>query len=497
MFTADRNGYSNLDGIRPKSYKKSPSFSKELLDSRGLLFYDGIWLWGFSAFSFFAIFRTILWEFVLHTPLIYVMRTVVLCLTPEDTMKNSILTMLMVIGVPATFLFAAGSALSAMPATPAQAYRLERVPVIEQIPLKSCRKVVETQYVEEQITTYETVWETEKRERRYTVARQVPETSFTEKRYTVQRPVEEIEYKDTSYNITRTVPETSEREEKYLVSRQVTETQERQVVENRRVPVQETSLQERVYTVNRPVTTYVDQVVDRGQYVSQMNTLPGQSYTRLAWHRANYVDPVTGESKWRIPGFYWTDMQGPTQHTANRVYQPNYVTQTVPVTNSVQEQRIEQVPVTRTTFRDEQVVRTEQVQVPRVIQEEVVRKIPVTTYKQIVERVEQKTPVTVRKMVSEERVEQVPVTTYKTVMEERVEPYEVKVARVVPVTRTVRKPITVTKWEPYTYMMERQRMEVRRIPLETFPVPMNSVAKPVDPADTIPVIETEHTFPRH
>jgi len=405
-------------------------------------------------------------------------------------MKNSIsiLTMFMVIGVLATFVVAAGSALSATPT-----YQLECVPVIEQIPRTGHRRVVETQYVEEQVTTYETVWETEKRERRYTVARQVPETSFSERRYTVQKPVEHIEYRDTSYNVTRTVPETSEREERYLVARQVLETQERQVLENRRVPVQETTLEERRYMVNRPVTSYVEQVVDRGQFVSQVNPLPGQSYNRLAWHRANYTDPMTGESKWRVPGFYWTTMQGPVRHEVNRVYQPNYVAETVPVTSTLQEQRIEQVPVTRTTFRDEQVVRTEQVQVPRTIQEEMVRRVPVTTYKQVVERVDQTTPVTVRKMVSEERVEQVPVTTYKTVMEEKVEPYEVRVARVVPVTRTVRKPVTVTRWEPYTYTMERQKMEVRRIPVVTSSVtssPM-SISKPVDPADTIPVIETE------
>jgi len=409
-------------------------------------------------------------------------------------MKNSILVMC--IGVLAAFVMTADSALSA---TATQTYQVECVPVIEQVPRTGHRKVVETQYVEEQITTYETVWETEKRERRYTVARKVPETSFTERRYTVQKPVEEIEYRDTSYNVTRTVPETSEQEERYLVSRQVTEMQERQVLENRRIPVQETTLQERVYTVNRPVTSLVEQVVDRGQYVNQVNSLPGQSYNRLAWHRANYTDPVTGEARWRIPGFYWTTMQGPVRHEVSRVYQPNYVAQTVPVTSTVQEQRIEQVPVTRTTFRDEQVIRTEQVQVPRTIQEEMVRRVPVTTFKQVVERVEQTTPVTVRKMVSEEQVEQIPVTTYKTVMEERVEPYEVRVAKVVPVTRTVRKPITVTRWEPYTYMMERQRMEVRRIPLETstpLPMPIStvqpmSIGKPADPADEIPVTETK------
>jgi len=256
-------------------------------------------------------------------------------------------------------------------------------------------------------------------------------------------------------------------------------------------PFRKQPLEERVYTVNRPVTTYVDQIVDKGQYVNQVNTLPGQSYQRLAWHRANYVDPVTGESRWRIPGLYWTDMQGPARHEVNRVYQPHRVLETVPVTSTVQEQRVEQVPITRTTFKEEQVVRTEQVQVPRVIQETVVRKVPVTTYREIVERVEQKTPVTVRRMVAEERVEQIPVTTYRTVWEERVEPYEVRVGRVVPVTRTVQKPVTITRWEPQTVMMERRRTEVRRMPI-TPPAPVvveTPIAKPmVDPADNIPVL---------
>ena len=399
--------------------------------------------------------------------------------------KWSILTML------AASLLAAESSMAATPTT----YKVERVPVIEQVPCTGYRKVVETQYVEETITTYETVWETEKRERRYTVARQVPETSYTERKYTVQKPVEEIEYRDTSYDVVRTIPQTSEREETHLVTKQVMETEERQVYETRRIPIQETSVEQRVYTVNRPVTNYVETVVDRGQYVNQVNTVPGRNYERLAWQRANYVDPVSGEARWRIPGFYWTPMQGPERHEVNKVYQPNYVAQTVPVTSTVQEQRIEQVPVTRTTFKEEQVVRTEQVQVPRTYQEEVVRRIPVTTYKQVVERVEQKTPVTVRRMVTEEVLEEVPVTTYKTIMEEKVEPYEVKVAKVVPVTRTVRKPVTSVKWEPYTYTIERQKMEVRRIPVEVTPVETTiivprglSIGIPdIDAADTIPV----------
>jgi hypothetical protein len=184
-------------------------------------------------------------------------------------------------------------------------------------------------------------------------------------------------------------------------------------------------------------------------------------------------------------------MQGPDRHEVNRVYHPNLVAETVPVTRTVQEQRMEEVPVTRTTFREEQVVRTEQVQVPRVIQEERVRRVPVTTYRQIVERVEQQTPVVVRRMVEEEVVEQIPVTTYRTVMEERVEPYEVRVARVVPVTRTVQKPVTTVRWEPYTYTMERQRTEVRRIPIQTSLPSGSTIRTPVlsiPPADTPPLV---------
>jgi hypothetical protein len=402
-------------------------------------------------------------------------------------MKKIIFAIFVLVCVAMVFSFTAETTLSQTQ------YRLERVQVVEKIPCTGYKKVFETQYVEETITTYETIWETERREQRYSVARKVPETSYSERRYTVHKPVEEITYKDTSYDVLRTVPQTSEREDKYLVTRQVMESKERQVYETRRVPVQETTVEDRVYTVNRPITNYVETVVDKGQYISQVNTLPGQSYERLAWQRANYVDPVTGESKWRLPGFYWTTMQGPTRYETNKVYQPNYVAETVPVVKTVQEQRIDQVPVTRTTYRDEQIVRTEQIQVPRLVQEEVVRKIPVTTYKQIVERVEQKTPVTVRRMVSEDVVERIPNTTYKTVMEEQVRPYEVKVAKVVPVTRTVQKPVMTERWEPYTYTMERQKTEVRRVPIKSVSTPQSTpLAKPevdpasLDPADIVP-----------
>ena len=376
-------------------------------------------------------------------------------------------------------------------ASTGQEYRLEYTTVSEPVEQTAYKKVVETNYVEEEVTTYETVWETEQRERRYTVARTVPETSVRQRRYSVSRPVEETVMKDTSYNVTRLLPETSEKEERFLVSKQVYETQQREVVETRKVPVQETMIQDRLYSVSKPVTTFVEQTVDRGGYVEQVNARPGRTYHRLAWQRAGeYYDPVAGRTRWHLPGFYWTPMEGPARYEVNKIYQPNFVTQTVPVTNFVQEQRLEQIPVTRTTFRDEQVSRIEEVQVPRTVQEEVVRKVPITTYKQVVERVERQTPVKVQRLVTEERVEDVPVTEYKTVMEERVEPYEVKVAKVVPVKRTVRKPITVEKWVPYTYTVERKRVVVNRIPIT--PAVTTIIEKPV--SNSIPRLNPDETL---
>ncbi|MDR1289713.1 MAG: hypothetical protein LBK06_00780 [Planctomycetaceae bacterium] len=346
-------------------------------------------------------------------------------------------------------------------------YSLVSTTVKEPVVHTAYKKVVETQYVEEEVTSYETQWEQQKRERRITVAREIPETSYVERKVVVNRPVEETQMRDTSYNVTRYVEEKGEREERYVVPKQVYETEVREIVESHRVPVQETTYETRVHTVNKPITTYQTRTVDHGQYVTRQVEVPGRTYNRLAWQRGgNYYDSATGTTHWRMPGLYFTPMHTDPQYRPERVYQPNYVTETVPVTTAIQEQQYEQVPVTRTTYREEQVLKKQEIQVPKTIEEVVVRKIPYTTYKPVTERVEQKTPVTVRKIVTEEQIEKVPVTTYKTVTELRVEPYTVQVAKLVPVKRTVRKPITVEKIVPYNYTVERQRVVVNRIPVE-------------------------------
>lgn len=311
------------------------------------------------------------------------------------------------------------------------------------------KTVAETQMREEQVTTYETVWEEETRYRTRTVCRQVPETSVRQETYTVSKPVWETVEKETSYDVVKYVPETSEREEVQLVNRPVTEYQERQIVETVNRPVTETVMQERSYTVQRPVTTCQTQLKDVGQYTTQYTPQPGRDYTRLTWQRGgDYYDPATGTTKYRLPGLYWTDMKTQTTYKPQQVYQPAYVAQQVQVTSYVPETVTEQVPVTVNKVIQEQVCRTEKVPITRMIQEQIVKKIPVTSYKPVTERVVQKTPVRVCRMETEQQVREIPVTTYKTVTENIQEPYTVRIAKQVPKTVTVQRPVTVYKQVP-------------------------------------------------
>ncbi|MGL4943400.1 MAG: hypothetical protein ACRC46_09445 [Thermoguttaceae bacterium] len=341
------------------------------------------------------------------------------------------------------------------------------------------KKVLTTEYVPQEVTTYETVWVDEQRERRTTVARQVPETQVREERVTVQKPVWETQYRDESYDVTRQVPETQVREERYVVPRQVYETQERNVVENRTVPVTETVLQENRYTVQRPVTTYESQMVDRGQTVETIRAQAPKTYTRLVWQRAGeQYDPDTQTTRWQAPGFRWKEMTAEPTYEVQKVYRPSWVQEYKPVTTFVAEDVVQQFPVTQTSYRTEQVVRKEAVQVP--------------------------------------------VTTYKTIYEEIVEPYTVRVAKVVPVTRTVNKPVQVERVVPVSYTTSGttttvipasytpadrttvQRIETRIVPTEPLlpltdifisrpitttitPSPVTTSTSP-DPADTTPVI---------
>ncbi|MDR1959613.1 MAG: hypothetical protein LBQ54_11335 [Planctomycetaceae bacterium] len=354
------------------------------------------------------------------------------------------------------------------------------------IPVTTYKVEYATEYREEEVFSEQLVWDTEIRERKITEYKQVPETSVHRETYRVMKPVWVTEYRDTSYDVIKQVPETSVREERHIVNRPVTETLQRDVVQTVLRPVQQTVLQQRQYTVNRPVTTYQTQVVDRGGYVNYTAVEPGKTYNRITWQSGGtYVDPITGVTRSRWPGFYWTPMHSDPKLTQQSVYQPNYVAEQRPVTSLIPETVVEQIPVTQTTYQQEQITRTEPYQVSRIVQEQVVQKVPVTTYRQVVERVPQTTPVQVLKMEAQEVTKDIPTTTYKTVAFERTEPYEVKVPRIVKVSQKVMRPYTVERKIP----LDSQGNPI--IVPEITKIPTPAAISTDDPASQKPAIPSE------
>ncbi|MBQ5789265.1 MAG: hypothetical protein IIW01_03160, partial [Thermoguttaceae bacterium] len=106
---------------------------------------------------------------------------------------------------------------------------------------------VETEYKEEEITTYETVWDNVTRYRDKTITRQVPETSIKREKVKVERPVWETVEKETTYDVTRYVPETSTQTRTRTTLRPVVQNRERKIVETVMQPVVETVTTQRSY----------------------------------------------------------------------------------------------------------------------------------------------------------------------------------------------------------------------------------------------------------
>ena len=182
------------------------------------------------------------------------------------------------------------------------------------------KMVRETEMREEEVTTYETVWDEETRYRTRTVCKRVPETTVHRETVRVSKPVWETVEKETSYDVVRYVSETSEREEVKTVCKPVTEYQEKQIVETVNRPVQETVMEQRTRLVNRPVTTCETRTRECGEYETQYVQKPGKEYTRLTWQRGGeYYDPATGQTRRRLPGLYWTDLSSAPEYTAQRV----------------------------------------------------------------------------------------------------------------------------------------------------------------------------------
>lgn len=304
---------------------------------------------------------------------------------------------------------------------------------------------VETEYKEEEITTYETVWDNVTRYRDKTITRQVPETSIKREKVKVERPVWETVEKETTYDVTRYVPETSTQTRTRTTLRPVVQMRERKIVETVNQPVVETVMTQRSYVVNRPTTTYRTETRDYGGFETQITAVPGRERCCLRWRcGGDYWDPTTGRTRYRLPGLYWTPTQEPTEYRAQKVYRPNLVATQVPVTTYVPQTVVENVPTTRTTFRPVQVERTVSEPTTVYVRDAQTEVVPVTTFKPVTERVVKKTPTRVLRTQTTEEIRETPVTTYKTVTEIVREPYVERVARQVPKTTKVMRPVYKT-----------------------------------------------------
>ncbi len=309
----------------------------------------------------------------------------------------------------------------------------------------ACSPCAETEYKEEEITTYETVWDCETRFRDKTTTRQVPETSIKREKVKVERPVWETVEKETTYNVTRYVPETSTQTRTRTALRPVVQMRERKIVETVNQPVVETVMTQRSYVVNRPTTTYRTETRDYGAYETQITAVPGRERCCLRWRcGGDYWDPATGRTRYRLPGLYWTPTQEPTEYRAQKVYRPNLVSTQVPVTTYTPQTVVENVPTTRTTYRPVQVERVVSEPTTVYVQETQTEQVPVTTYKPVTERVVKKTPTRVLRMQTTEEIRETPITTYKTVTEVVKEPYVARVARKVPKKTKVLRPVYKT-----------------------------------------------------
>ncbi|MBQ2788349.1 MAG: hypothetical protein IJE97_01835, partial [Thermoguttaceae bacterium] len=313
-------------------------------------------------------------------------------------------------------------------------------------PCDATSTCVETEYKEEEITTYETVWDAVTRFRDKTITRQVPETSIKREKVKVERPVWETVEKETTYDVTRYVPETSTQTRTRTVLRPVVQMRERKIVETVNQPVVETVMTQRSYVVNRPTTTYRTEMRDYGGYETQITAVPGRERCCLRWRcGGDYYDPATGRTRYRLPGLYWTPTQEPTEYRAQKVYRPNLVATQVPTTTYVPETVVENVPTTRTTFRPALVERTVSEPTTVYVRETQTEQTPVTTYKPVTERVVKKTPTRVLRTQTTEEIRETPVTTYKTITEVVKEPYVERVARRVPKKTKALRPVSVYK----------------------------------------------------
>ena len=380
-------------------------------------------------------------------------------------------------------------------------YRLQCETVMEPQVVQRMRLSTQTEYVDEQVTSFRPVLRTRTEQREVKVARPVVETSFREERFTVWKPVVETSFREETVQQTTYVNETAEREEKfttfkpvvetqfynqqYAVQRPVTETQfynQRYAVQR---PVTQTMMQTQQVTSLRPVTTMQNQTVDAGGYVAQQTVVPGQVQLQRQFIPRTHATPGPFGLFARVRG---TNVVTPTV-TAPTVqtqfaYRPNYITQQVartqmvPQTQSVQVpvqvQRIQtefvdrQIPVQTTRMQTEMVNRQVPVQTTRMVATTQVRKVPYVVTKPVTQTLTRKVPVQKQRWVTEEKVRKVPVQQTRMVFETKKEPVQVSFYEQEAFVQTVRKPVTKQVYVPYNETIMVPRQVVQRTPLSYY-----------------------------
>ena len=380
-------------------------------------------------------------------------------------------------------------------------YRLQCETVMEPQVVQRMRLSTQTEFVDEQVTSFRPVLRTRTEQREVKVARPVVETSFREERFTVWKPVVETSFREETTQETTYVNETSEREEKFTtfkpvvetsfvnqqvaVQRPVTETQfynQRYAVQR---PVTETVMQTQQVTSLRPVTTVQNQTVDAGGFVAQQTVVPGQVQLQRQFIPRTHATPGPFGLFARVRG---TNVVTPTV-TAPIVqtqfaYRPNYITQQVaqtqmvPQTQSVQVpvqvQRIQtdfvdqSIPVQTTRMQTEMVNQKVPVQTTRMVATTEVRKVPFMVTKPVTKTVTRKVPVQQQRWVTEEKVRKVPVQKTRMVFETKKEPIQVSFYEQEAFVQTVRKPVTKQVYVPYTETIMVPRQVVQRTPLSYY-----------------------------
>jgi hypothetical protein len=371
-------------------------------------------------------------------------------------------------------------------------YRIERRTVYDEEEVTTYRTSYEPVREVREVTRYRPQWITETRQRTYKVRRPIVETACRQETYNVCRPVTRTECRERTYQVSRWVQETSVREETYEVRRPRWEEGEREVRETILEPVEIEEMRERVYTVQDPIVTYRCDRVDQGAFVDQPQYVEGRTFNRLTWKSgATILNPATGRTEYRPPGFYNIPVQEPGHYTVQKAWRPNIVEVTTPVTSYVPREVREQVPVTVRRMEPREIVRNVPYREMRYITETAVREVPETNWVQKTETVTENYPVTTTTWETVEQVRNVPVTEYRWVEEERTEEIPVRVCKRVPYTEEVCETRYVRKCEPVTHTVRRPRVVCYRIAVDACgnPLPSESSAPaPVDANSSEPTL---------